>query len=249
METEELVKEIRKLTALTIGVPQSAVHCTLDGDMVVVTVTGTLHGSSAKNAMRRRQKALHIAKSAARESGLQLSMTFAVRDAIFSIQELVRTTAAFVLGSTPVSVEVKVGREGRASVIVALANTVEGATDKLRQSITPLLQRAKLSLGDITIVSPIREDVSDARLLRATKILAPCDAVAVARRLKEFDEININPDAVHRRLDSLRRNGLLVYLGDRRFALTAAGLASVPSSRRRESSDIERILALGKRKW
>lgn len=240
---------MRSQVAHSLGVPEGRVHCTLDGDVIVITVTGELHGRSAKNAMRRRQQAVRAAKKAIAGHDVQLSLTFAVHDALSVIEDLVRTTTAFVLGHAPDAVHVNVGRTGNTSVLVALARVDSDATAQLTQVIGPLLDRAGLALTAVTPVSPMREDVSDARLLRAAKILAPCDGAAVARRLKQLEDIDISADLVHRRLDALRQKGLLVYLGDRRFALTLRGLASLPTSRRRDNSDIERVLALAKSKW
>lgn len=241
---------MRSEIAHSLGVPEAQVHCTLDGDVLVVTVTGELHGRSAKNAMRRRQQAVRVAKQIIADRDVELSLTFAVHDALSVIEDLVRTTTAFVLGHAPDAVHVNVGRTGKTSVLVALTRVDNDATTQLTQVIAPLLHRADLSLTTVTLVSPMREDVSDARLLRAAKVLAPCDGAAVARRLKQLEDINIPADLVHRRLDALRQKGLLVYLGDRRFALTLKGLASLSTSRRRrDSSDIERVLALARSKW
>jgi hypothetical protein len=236
--------------AHSLGISEQLVHCTLDGDVVVVTVAGELAGRSVKNAMRRRQKVLRVAKRTIAGRNVRLSLTFAVRDAVATIEDLVRTTAALVLGYPPEAVSLKVGRTGEASILVAISKDDDRASDELTKVIAPIFHRFGLSLAGVTLVSPMREDVSDARLLRAAKILAPCDSVAVARRLKELDDIEIAPDLVHRRLDLLRQKGLLTYLGGRRFALTLSGLAVVPiSTSRRDSSDIQRVLALARRKW
>lgn len=236
--------------AHSLGVPEQLVHCTLDGDVMVVTVTGELAGRSVKNAMRRRQEALRVAKRTIADRDLRLSLTFAIRDAVATIEDLVRTTATLVLGLHPEAVHVTVGRAGKASVLVAISKVADDASDELTKVIAPIFHRSGLSLMAVTLVSPMRDDVSDARLLRAVKILAPCDGAAVAHRLKQLDDIEIAPDLVHRRLDLLRQKGLLTYLGGRRFALTLSGLGIVPTStNRRDSSDVERVLALARRKW
>jgi preprotein translocase subunit SecD len=249
LETE-VTGDVRRRVAHSLGVPEEQIHCTLDGNVVVVTVTGQLHGRSAKNATRRRQQAVRVAKRVTANRNLELSITFAMHDAVSTMEDLVRTTTAFVLGNAPEAVHINVGRTGKTSVLVAMARVDDDAKAQLTRVISPLLQSAGLSLDAVSLVSPMREDVSDARLLRAAKILAPCDGAAVARRLKQMDDIDIPADLVHRRLDVLRQKGLLVYLGDRRFALTLRGLAVVPiATNRRDSSDVERVLALAKSKW
>ena len=246
----ELIGQVRIQIAHALGVSEAQVHCTLDGDVLVVTVTGELHGRSAKNATRRRQQARRVAKRTIGNRDLEVSITFAVHDALTVVEDLVRTTTEFVLGRAPDAVHVDVGRSGKTSVLVTLANIDGDPKTQLTKVIAPLLERAGLSLTAVTLVSPMREDVSDVRLLRAAKILAPCDGAAVARRLKQLENVDISDDLAHRRLDLLRQRGLLVYLGDRRFALTLRGLTSLsPSTRRRDSSDIERVLALARSRW
>jgi hypothetical protein len=246
----ELTTEMRTQVAHSLGVPEEQIHCTLHGNVIVITVTGELYGRSARSATRRRQQAVRVAKRIVANRDLELSITFAVHDAVSVVEDLVRTTTAVVLGHAPEAVHVNVGRTGATSVVVALAKVDDDAKTQLTRVIVPLLHSAGLSLAAMSLVSPLREDVSDARLLRAAKILAPCDSTAVARRLKQIDNTDITADLVHRRLDVLRQKGLLVYLGDRRFALTLRGLTAVPTSTsRRDSSDIERALALARSKW
>jgi hypothetical protein len=248
LETE-LITEVRKRVAHSLKVPEERIRCTLDGDVLVVTVTGELRGRSVRNATRRRQRALGLAKRIAANSDLRVSFTFAVRDAIATIEDLVRTNTSFALGRNPEAVHIDIKKAGQTTVVVAMPGIEDGAESRLKSIIAPLLHSSGLSLASLSLVSPSREDVTDARLLRAAKILSPCDGAAVARRLKENERIDIAADLVHRRLDILRQKGLLVYLGDRRFALTLKGLASVPTSTRRNSSDIERALALARSKW
>lgn len=246
----EITDELRNLVAHSLGVHEEHVHCTLDGDVVVVTVTGEIYGRSARNATRRRQEASRVAKRTAASRNLLVSITFAMRDAVSLMEDSIRTAAAFVLGHPPESTSVNVGRTGKTSVLVAVEKVEDSAKAQLTHVIAALLRGAGLSLSDLSLVSPMREDVSDARVLRAAKITAPCDGAAVARRLKQADGVDIAADVVHRRLDFLRQRGLLVYLGDRRFALTLKGLGSVPTSaNRRDSSDVERVLALARSKW
>lgn len=246
----DLTQEVASQISRALGVPAGLVHCTLDGDVVAVTVTGTLHGRSARNAVRRRQQALRAAKRAIANRDLHLSVTFAVRDAVSVIEDLVRTTATLIVGQAPDAIYVNIDRSGKTSAVVAVSKIDDGSKMPLEQALLPLLNRAGLALTGVSLVSPMREDVSDARILRVTKILAPCDGVAVSRRLRKSDNVDISADLVHRRLDLLRQRGLLIYLGNRRFALTLKGLASVPiSTSRRDSSDIERVLALARSKW
>lgn len=248
METE-ITKEMCEQLAHSLGVPVEAIHCTLDGDVVAVTVTGTLRGRSARNAARRRQRTRRIAKRIATSRSFQLSIAFAVHDAISVLEDLVRSTVELVFGAAPDAVDVTVVKTGKTSVLVALSKVEDDAGTQLTRAIAPLLHRAGLSPVTVSVVSPMREDVTDARLLRLAKILSPCSGRDIARHLAQSHRVDIAADAVHRRLDILRQKGLLVYLGDQRFALSLSGLAAVPASNRRDSSDVERVLSLARRAW
>lgn len=50
-------------------------------------------------------------------------------------------------------------------------------------------------------------------------------------------------------LDKMRKKKFLLRRKDEKFVLTEAGLSSIPLVRTRKSSDIERALVLGRKKW
>jgi hypothetical protein len=86
-------------------------------------------------------------------------------------------------------------------------------------------------------------------ILRRTKKLAPTTA---AHLLESFDFEGVKIPShtwLDRKLDTLRKRGRLIRLPDGKYSLTESALNTVPHGKSRGSSDIERALALGRRKW
>jgi hypothetical protein len=87
------------------------------------------------------------------------------------------------------------------------------------------------------------------QILRAAKRLSPVNAAALFDALKELRLKAPSVSWVEGKLDKLRRQELVVRSADGTYSLTEAGLAIVPHDRTRHSSDVERALAFGRRKW
>lgn len=95
-----------------------------------------------------------------------------------------------------------------------------------------------------------RLQLSDGAILKALKSIAPAVAQDILVKIEQVLEVKLpSIEWLEKRLDALRRKGFLVWLGSNSFALSRSGLAAVPHGRNRTSSDIERALALGRRRW
>lgn len=90
---------------------------------------------------------------------------------------------------------------------------------------------------------------SQPALLRRIKLISPCRLQTIANSITESFGVEVELRWLERKLDTLRRQGLLIRSQDGIYSLAERGLHLVPFSRTRVSSDIERILALAKRKW
>lgn len=90
---------------------------------------------------------------------------------------------------------------------------------------------------------------SNSMILRLLKTHSPISVDLLEKKLK-LEGMSI-PDKqwLHRKLDTMRRNGLLVWLQDETYSLTELALSVVPHGNSRSSSDVSRALALGRRKW
>lgn len=86
-------------------------------------------------------------------------------------------------------------------------------------------------------------------ILRRIKVHAPITTDALAQILQS-EGLSL-PDSrwLQRNLDRLRKQALLSRSKAGKYCLTEKALGVVPRSRNRTSSDVERALALGRRKW
>ncbi|MHB1079737.1 MAG: hypothetical protein ACYC67_10050 [Prosthecobacter sp.] len=86
-------------------------------------------------------------------------------------------------------------------------------------------------------------------ILRRIKVNAPITREVLAERLISAGSTIPDVRWLQRRLDKLRKQGLVHREASGDYCLTEAALATVPHGKGRSSSDIERALALGMRKW
>lgn len=248
METSS-ISRIRDALATSIGVESTNIIDTVDGDLLLLTVTGVLPGRSAKYAAARRRKGILATKRSASEHGISALVVYAVTDALSALEDSLRSIATLTLGGPPAGLTLKIDSGSLATIEIVLDSTTAQTKERLLKSILPILRGQGLRLKEILIVSESREDISDVNLLKVLKKIAPCDAKAIAAALYA-QGTTLKATTIHRRLDTLRQRGLITYLGDQEFALTLTGLEALASlGSRRSASDIERVLALGRRRW
>jgi hypothetical protein len=126
----------------------------------------------------------------------------------------------------------------------------DGDADAIRKCVEEYLRSASFSNFEVEIALTERPKPPLMVILRALKVRAPIELDGLMEELREhgFD----CPDRLwlSARLDGARKRNLVVRTPSGKYALSADGLVAVPVSRRRSSSDIDRMLALGKRnKW
>lgn len=86
-------------------------------------------------------------------------------------------------------------------------------------------------------------------ILRRLKIVAPATTEQLAEALSAAGATIPQARWLQSKLDTLRKQGFVVRSNTGAYCLTELGLSLVPHSRNRNSSDIDRALALGRRKW
>ncbi len=86
-------------------------------------------------------------------------------------------------------------------------------------------------------------------ILRRLKTNSPTTSESLAERLRKDRVMIPNLEWLQTKLDTLRRKGLIARAEDGTYAMTEEGLRIVPHGRSRSSSDIERALALSRKRW
>lgn len=82
--------------------------------------------------------------------------------------------------------------------------------------------------------------------LRILRLLAPADLPALVHELVRRGFNVPSEDWLQRRLDSMRRSGQLLRLGDGRYVLTMEAIRKLGTSKDRASPDLTRLLALAR---
>jgi hypothetical protein len=86
-------------------------------------------------------------------------------------------------------------------------------------------------------------------LLAAVKSTAPANLESIDQALRERDYPSTKKDWLRRKLDLLRKRGLVVRSQEGWYTLTERALAVLPVRNSRASSDVTRALALGRKTW
>ncbi len=127
---------------------------------------------------------------------------------------------------------------------------VEEQERNLRKKITSYLESIlfpKMKLGVVQWFG-IYDLPSTIAILRAIKIIQPVNIDELVERLRESHK-GLNEKWLRNKLDHLRRDGYLRWSKPGNFTLTGKSLPLIPAGRQKSSSDIERALELGRRKW
>jgi hypothetical protein len=86
-------------------------------------------------------------------------------------------------------------------------------------------------------------------ILKAIKVLAPVDVHKLETVLKTANATLPSASWLWGKLDLLRKQGLILRRHDGQYVATSSGLAVIPHTKSRTSSDVQRALVLGRRKW
>jgi hypothetical protein len=135
-----------------------------------------------------------------------------------------------------------------ASVFVELADAV--ATPAILDAVRTKVERyfASFEIGELTIQIVTREaPPSILACLRVMRQFAPVDVATLILELqaRRFNVPSL--DWLTHRLDAMRRSGRIVRLGDGKYTLTADALRKLGTTKRRDSPDVIRMLALARR--
>ena len=110
-----------------------------------------------------------------------------------------------------------------------------------------LLSDIDLTIGDINWLDSPADLPSDMALLRKVKINQPIDIINLCLELSDYT--SVTEKWINRNLDRLRKKGFIKRQHNGGYVLSHKGIATVPAGKNYHSSDIDRVLALGKRKW
>jgi hypothetical protein len=131
----------------------------------------------------------------------------------------------------------------------SMEEQVENTLKSIVIKITDYLNLLSKTLGEIHRIQPDIKLPSLALILRVIKICAPSTPDLLEAEIKSKGFIVPSPQWLRKKLDLLRKQGMIIRQKDDSFVTTELALKIIPHGRYRSSSDIDRALALGRKKW
>lgn len=107
----------------------------------------------------------------------------------------------------------------------------------------------KIQLGGVNWIQSDDTEPSLIEIVRMVKVIAPATITQIEDGLRKSGYHIFSTSWIQNKLDLARKRKLLIRTDENRYALTEEGLTIIPHGTTSTSSDIDRALALGKRKW
>jgi predicted transcriptional regulator len=124
----------------------------------------------------------------------------------------------------------------------------EKVRDDVESRVSEFVERIGDYFDSISFSFDKRSSLSRALLLRVIKDLQPIPFDEITSRLLKSN-IAYDVKELKNHLDELRKEGFILWSSDHNYRITEKGLGYVPHGNYRASSDITRLLELGKKKW
>lgn len=205
-------------------------------------------GDTASRRMTSRRQLDRLASDIKKTFGLSVLFAFRSEGPLAAIEAGLRATLERRFPGAVSELIVSFPTQDRAEVVFRRSGqSEEGAGTDLKAVIVEFLREAKFGGVQIEEMSAELPQPSLMNILRALKLCAPATVDQLVVYLSEHGFSLPSNRWLSSKLDVARKRDWVVRSNDGRFALTIEGLGVVPASRRRTSSDIERILTLGRR--
>lgn len=214
-----------------------------DGNTIFVSIEMAKISPRADASHSSKRQLLQVQSYVERFEGKVLKIIYAGQDVLENGLQKILYENGLTL-SQPLSVSVI--SAGKVDLYIGLVNDEE----RLRaiEVVQEYLASLGISFSSINWGTP-KTQIRDPQIIRAVKGSQPVSIEGLAVTIKILYEVEFNLVRLRTRLDTLRRKGILVRNPNGTYALTYSGIKMIPSIRSGVSADIDRVLALGKRKW
>lgn len=159
----------------------------------------------------------------------------------------------FNLGDNLIHAVISISSQNYADVIAytrdSALNGDEIAKENLKRKISDLLSAYDVNLANFFFNELADEVPTPYQIMRKLYTLAPVQLEKIQSALKLEGSPCPSAHWLKRQLDHLQTNHLVVWQQSGCYVLSAQGLAMIPGLRGRTSPDIERALAISRRKW
>lgn len=198
--------------------------------------------------VRRRFKRLAAKALSVTETSIRMT-TEAFGDFRYELQETLLLTSKSSMPDV-YGVIVTPTRDRRIDVLVMRRGLgTLRAANALESAIADTLRVFTLNPGNVTTIEETQDRSFDFDLLRTVAVRQPVDLADVQTGILELTRRHVEPSAIQRTLDKLRKKGFVSSDSRRRYRMTPLGRRVLPSDRGRNAIDVQRALALGRRTW
>lgn len=217
--------------------------------MLILEVPRDRVGNTASKEKTSRRQLAFVSKSLEKKHGKRVIVTLRDTQALDDIGISLRAVLRHEFPDLVSDVHVSFVTSTAAVVWVESKSIIDpNAIEELESVTRRELEKFEVKCQAFDIVSPQLPEPSTTAILRAVKIHAPASLPAVNQDLLRRGFSCPSEKWLSYKLDVARKRGLVLRDQDGRFLLTASGLEVVPWSRTASSSDVDRMLALARRK-
>lgn len=216
---------------------------------LVIEVPRDRLGETASNGKTSRRQLTFVAKALEHKFGRRVIVSIRDAQILDDIGIALRAVLKREFPQVVVDVHVSFINSNSAAVWVESAIITDPSVSKEVERAT----RRELAEFDVgcqafDILTPLLPEPSVAAVLRSVKVHAPASLEAIMADLGKRGFSCPSQNWLSYKLDGARKRGLVVRDHAGRFTLTGEGLDVVPKTRTASSSDVERMLALARRK-
>lgn len=132
---------------------------------------------------------------------------------------------------------------------IEVANLTAQLQTEISEHFNSILKDAELQLGSLYWLDSPADFPTIVALLRVLKVLQPVSLKELTVEIQK-DYGSVSDKWLNHKLDQLRKKGFILRQKiNSTYVLSGDALRVIPAGARRTSSDIERALALGRKKW
>ena len=139
---------------------------------------------------------------------------------------------------------------GEILVFLKLKNSIESeAILKIEENVKKYFDILKIKKFNIETIKNSKNPPTLTAILRSAKKIAPFLTAEIIKELEARSFDLPSEKWMNKQLDSARKKGLIFRRPDGKYVLTYRGVLLTPTTKNRNSSDVERVLYLANKKW
>lgn len=218
------------------------------GVLIIEVARDRIKGVASTGQTSRRQLSF-LSKSLATKFERRVLITIRDSQSLDDVAASLRAVLRHQFPDLITDIHVSFENAGSALVWLETASIVDSTTlDTARAVVRSELAKFTITCKSVEVIAKQLPEPSMVAVLRSVKVLAPASISSLAEDLVRRGFAIPSEKWLAHKLDLVRKRGLALrdLLG--RYSLTSEGLGVVPKSRSKSSSDVERMLALARRK-